>query len=238
MTPLAAIAAAGALAVAAQLLGWLTRGGAVMAVIVGSAVLAGSGAAGGLMLGLFVVSGSALTRWSERSGLVADDGKGSRRDAMQVAANGLWAALGALAIAKAPVVGWPALTGALAAAQADTWATEIGARSSALPRLITTGRRVPRGASGGVTLLGTAGGVAGAAVMALVGRSAGLPPSVLAGAVIGGIVGMHVDSLLGATVQAESGGRWTWCTNDVVNFACTGSGAIVATAFAWFWTLR
>ena len=238
MTPLAAIAAAGTLAVAAQLLGWLTVGGAAVAVIVGSAVLAGSGAAGGLMLGLFVVSGSVLTRWSERSGFVADDAKGSPRDAMQVAANGLWAALGALAIANAPVLGWSALTGALAAAQADTWATEIGARSSARPRLITTGRRVPRGTSGGVTLLGTAGGVAGAALMALVGLSAGLPLSVLVGAVIGGIVGMHVDSLLGATVQVESGGRWTWCTNDVVNFACTGSGVIVATAVAWFWTLR
>ncbi|MEE8135004.1 MAG: DUF92 domain-containing protein [Gemmatimonadales bacterium] len=238
MTPLAAIAAAGTLAVAAQRLGWLTWGGTAMAVLVGSTVLTGGGAMGGIMLGLFVVSGSVLTRWSERSGFVTDDVKGSTRDAMQVAANGLWAAVGALAISNAPVLGWSALTGALAAAQADTWATEIGARSAASPRLITTGRRVTRGASGGVTLLGSAGGTAGAILMALVGLGAGLSPGVLVGGAMGGIVGMHVDSLLGATVQAESGGRWTWCTNDVVNFACTGTGAIVAMAVAWVWTVR
>jgi len=152
--------------------------------------------------------------------------------------NGLWAAAGALAISTVPVIGWAALTGALAAAQADTWATEIGARSSASPRLITTGRRVRRGASGGVTPLGTAGGVAGAALMALAGLALGLPPAALVGGVIGGVVGMLVDSLLGATVQVESGGRWTWCTNDAVNLACTGTGAIVATVVVWFWTLR
>ena len=238
MTPLAAIAVAGSLAVAAQRLGWLTWGGAAVAVLVGAAVLAGSGVAGGAMLGLFVVSGSVLSRWSERSGLLADDGKGSRRDGLQVAANGLWAAAGALAISTAPVIGWAALTGALAAAQADTWATEIGVRSSASPRLITTGQRVKRGASGGVSLLGTAGGVAGAALMALLGLAMGLPPAALVGGAIGGVVGMHVDSLLGATVQVESGGRWPWCTNDAVNFACTGTGAIVAAVVVWFWTLN
>ena len=62
MTGLAAIAVAGSLAAAAQRLGWLTWGGAAVAVLVGATVLAGSGVAGGVMLGLFVVSGSVLSR--------------------------------------------------------------------------------------------------------------------------------------------------------------------------------
>ena len=61
------------------------------------------------------------------------------------------------------------MTGALAAAQADTWATEIGARASRPPRLITTSKRVPRGTSGGVTPLGTGGGVAGAVLISFIG---------------------------------------------------------------------
>ena len=78
----------------------------------------------------------------------------------------------------------------------------------------------------------------GAVVMALVGLAVGLPKAALVAGAIGGLVGMNVDSLLGATVQVESGGRWRWCTNDAVNLACTGTGAIVATVVVWFWTLR
>ncbi len=105
MTPVAAFGAAGIVAVAAGSLGWLTRGGVAAAFFVGGAVLTGSGVQGGMLLGLFFVSGSILTRRSQRSGFVTDDAKdgGSKRDAAQVAANGFWAAAGALAIPYAPV---------------------------------------------------------------------------------------------------------------------------------------
>ncbi len=253
MTPVAAFGAAGIVAVVAGGLGWLTRGGVAAAFFVGGAVMTGSGVPGGMLLGLFFVSGSILTGRSRRSGFVTDDAKdgGSKRDAAQVAANGFWAAAGALAITYAPVLGWSALTGALAAAQADTWATEIGARASRPPRLITTGESVPRGTSGGVTPLGTGGGVVGAVLMSLLGAAGQVPlPAVVSG-LLGGILGMVVDSLLGATVQVKkpipSQARvasrrardrgWAWCTNDAVNFACTGTGAAAAAGLAWAWSL-
>ncbi len=247
MTLLAAFAAAAVLAWAAKYAGWLSTGGTVAAVAVGGAVLAGAGWPGGLLLGLFFVSGSVLSKRSERAGFHPPDQKGSRRDTLQVLANGTCAALGALAIPLAPCVGGAVFLGALAAAQADTWATEIGAHSATPPRLITSGRPVGRGTSGGVTPLGTAGGLLGAATMAGLAVLVGQPSTASAAALLGGATGMVVDSILGATVQASyrcelcnaeverpihhcgrtpamiRGARWV--TNDVVNLAATGAGA-------------
>src|SRR5258705_5645214 len=101
--------------------------------------------------------------------------KQTSRNHRQVLANGGVAALAALAGS------WIGFAGALAAAAADTWASEIGRHSRTLPRLITNGRPVPAGTDGGMTLLGTAGGIAGAVFIAGVGvpgrpgRAAGPP---------------------------------------------------------------
>ena len=257
MSLLSAVLLAGVIAAAGGRLGWLTPWGVLLASLVGAAVLEGAGMRGGVLMGLFFISGSLLTRWSERDGLHSIDAKGSRRDGVQVAANGTWAAAGAIAIHAAPVIGWSVMAGALGAAQADTWATEIGARAPRAPRLITSGVVVRRGTSGGVTWLGTAGGVAGAALMALATWAVAPPPAALAG-LLGGCLGLTVDSILGATVQGTSepaeridslsdgradGGRppsvrgVAWCTNDVVNLSGTGVGAATGLALSLLWTM-
>ncbi len=222
-------------------------------------MLEGAGHRVGALVGLFFVSGSLLTRWSERAGLVPADAKGSRRDGIQVATNGIWAALGALTIHAAPTMGWSMLAGALGAAQADTWATEIGARAVTPPRLITSGLPVLAGTSGGVTALGTAGGLVGAALLGATAWAVAAPPPAAISALIAGCIGMVADSLLGATGQAvftrnEAGGDFTtpgrdvestrtlirgfaWCTNDVVNLAGTGTGAAVGLGLGWVWML-
>lgn len=224
---------------------WLSPRGAIAALAVGAAVTLGAGLGGLALLFLFLLTSSALTPG------------GGRREPVQVAANGGVAALAALLAPLHPA--WKlALAGALAAAAADTWSTEIGVKSSALARLITTGRPVPAGTSGGVTLVGSLGGAAGAALMAFAAAILGVVPAGAAPWIAaGGITGGVADSLLGATLQArwrcascgalgetrrhECGGTgelasgMRWITNDTVNFLATLIGAAVGSAPA---TLR
>jgi len=193
---------------------WLTRRGVVAALAVGLATVSGFGWRGVALLLAFFVSSSLLTA-AARGGEGAP--KGIPRNARRVIANGGIAALAALA------GHWVAFAGALAAANADTWATEIGSHSRTRPRLITNGTPVPAGTDGGITLLGTAGGIAGALVIAVLARVL-VPGGFLAAVAIAGIAGMVLDSLLGATLQ----GRRTWLDNDAVNLAATAAGAGLA----------
>jgi uncharacterized protein (TIGR00297 family) len=217
---------------------WLSPGGALAALAVGALVAIGTGWAGLALLFAFFLSSTLLTPG------------GGRRRAVQVAANGGVAAAAALLSRTHPTWG-AAFAGALAAAAADTWSTEIGARSRRGPRLITTGRPVPAGTSGGITWLGTAAGAVGAAFVA---AAAALLAIVEPGRVLlvgmGGCAGGLADSLLGATLQARyrcatcgtaaetprpcCGGRpalargLRWMTNDTVNLLATVTGAAVA----------
>lgn len=210
---------------------WLTATGVPAAAVVGIVVFAGAGVPGALVLALFFVSGSLL---SARNARHFEDPKGPARNHRQVFANGTWAAVGAVLVQRDPLQGWAVLAGALAATQSDTWATEIGRRSVARPRLITTWAQVEPGASGGVTVLGTFGGVLGAVTLAGLAWLVGAPARAAAWGLAGGVIGMLVDSLLGASVQGDEGrpGGWRWFDNDVVNFVASATGAGLAFAGA------
>lgn len=166
------------------------------------------------------------------------------RRAAQVLANGGVAALAVLAGRLWPDPAWAAAyAGAIAAVTADTWATELGVLARRPPVLITTWRPVEPGRSGAVSAVGTLGGVAGAALIAFVSAltwnppgGAGSPVALALAAWAAGIIGMLIDSVLGATVEE----RWRWpggrpaCGNDAVNGAASLAGAAAA---AWLYTL-
>jgi uncharacterized protein (TIGR00297 family) len=245
------------IAVAVSAVAWrlraLTGAGAVAAGVVGSGILWGAGAAGGLILAAFFVPGSLVSRLTERRTPSWVDAKGNQRDAVQVLANGGVALLGGLVAHAAAADGVRLLSGALAAAAADTWATSIGTLSRREPVVIISGRRVPTGTSGAVSIVGTVGALVGAGLVAATAGLAVSQPGLAWTALVTGVLGMVADSVLGATVQGryrcpDCGvgserrrhrcgtatirvGGSQWVDNDLVNALATGFAGVVA----WLW---
>lgn len=243
-----------ALAIAAWRRGALSRSGALGAAVIGTAIFGADGLRGSALLLFFFGSSTMLSRLSSRDDAAAETGP--RRTLAQVLANGGLPAALALWNAWRPSSRLrAAYAGALAAANADTWATEVGARSAAAPRLITSGRRVPRGVSGGVTPLGTAASLAGALALGALHATLERRPALAWRLGLAGFSGALADSVLGASLQAaytcHRCGAYTEdrahahdgaapaltlvrglpaMTNDTVNLCASLSGALVG---AW-----
>lgn len=193
---LGALAAAAAVSTAAWRFGALTGGGAVAATLVGGAVFGFGGLGPAVVLVLFFVSSSALSA-------LPGGGSRARRGARQVIANGSVAALAASLHAAHDLMGLVFL-GSVAAATADTWATEIGVRLGRQPRSILTLRPRPAGSSGAVSIPGTLGAAGGSLAVALAGTGlvAGPGAAGLVAVAAGGFIGSLVDSALGDALQA------------------------------------
>jgi uncharacterized protein (TIGR00297 family) len=121
-----------------------------------------------------------------------------------------------------------AFIGAVATANGDTLASEIGQTSRIKPRMITTMEVTEAGVDGGVTPLGEAAALAGASIIGLLAAATGVSGGygILTGA-IAGFMGTNFDSLLGATLQRKG-----HLTNNGVNLLATLFGAIFG---AFFW---
>src|SRR5215204_2365536 len=150
----------------------LNKSGAVAALIVGTVVFGMGGLQWAILLLIFFITSSGLSRAfkKRKQGLNEKFSKGYERDAGQVFGNGGLATLFVLVHALYPesTVGWVGFAAALAAVNADTWATELGVLNPTPPRMITDlGKRVEKGTSGGVSLWGTGASLLGAAVIAL-----------------------------------------------------------------------
>jgi len=182
--------------------------------------------------------------------------KGGQRDLGQVFANGGIAGITVLVWNYFPHDVWYFIfIGSVAAVTADTWGTEIGVFSKIQPRNIKNFKRVAPGASGGVTLLGFAGGLAGSFIIVFLGSLAThrydqFSSILFVLIVIAGLFGSVVDSYVGATIQAQykcpncskitekkihcqdyktdlfSGNKFI--DNDIVNMLCALSGGLFA----------
>jgi uncharacterized protein (TIGR00297 family) len=213
------------IAVLAYRLHALSVSGAVAAVVEGTLIFGLGGWSWGLLLIAFFVSSSALSRVKGRrkAGLAEKFAKTGRRDAAQALANGgLGASLAVLSVfvldARPLFV---AFVGAMAAVNADPWATELGVLSPRPPRLITTGRQAAVGTSGAVSAWGLAAasagalfiGICAAIFVAFAGDEQNLAyiplPQLMWIALLAGLAGALFDSLLGATVQGIY-----WCERD------------------------
>lgn len=245
-------------------LAWRTRSlspsGAVTALLVGTVALSATWGLGSYLVVWFalasVLSRIGRARKAERVRGIVE--KGDRRDAWQVLANGAVfavASIGAIAWPDARAMLMTAAAAALAAAGADTWATEIGTLVGGAPWSLRLRKRVPPGTSGALTWAGSLGSLVGAATLALIASALHVIPMSLVPAVAaGGLAGAFADSAIGAWWQARR-----WCPrcmleteqlghdcgtrtiphggigrldNDLVNLLCTIVGASVAIGLA------
>ncbi|MCC6429362.1 MAG: DUF92 domain-containing protein [Gemmatimonadaceae bacterium] len=274
-----AVLLAGAVALGAWRVGSLRTSGAAAAFAIGALALRAAWSWGAFLIGWFVLS-SVLSRIgrarkTERTRRIVE--KGDQRDAWQVLANGgvfALAAFGAVVNSAAdPVLGAtlgeelrayaPSMqttlatlaAGALIAAGADTWATEVGTLWGGTPWSLREGGRVPAGTSGAVSVVGTGGMLLGAVLLTALAVATGLIAVDHAWPVaIGGVGGACVDTIIGAWIQerrqcpaCESAtervihdcgtptarvGGITRLDNDVVNALCTMAGAGLAVILA------
>jgi uncharacterized protein (TIGR00297 family) len=159
----------------------------------------------GVLLVTYFVVATALSRWkhieksSRTAGVVEKTGA---RDARQVLANGAVFVAAAVTgeLLHSEILAAAAL-GALASSMADTCATEIGGAIGGEPISITSGKRVPHGLSGGVTVIGTLATVIGSGFLGTSGFLLGFSMVASWSAFAGGIAGSLADSLLGSTLQ-------------------------------------
>ena len=234
----------------------LDKSGALAATFVGTIIFGLGGLPWAVLLMLFFITSSGLSRMfkKRKQGLDEKFSKGHERDAGQVFGNGGLAMAFVVVHALFPEssVGWVGFAAALAAVNADTWATELGVLNPAPPRMITDlGKRVEKGTSGGVSLFGTLASLMGAAVIAIPASLMTDNWSLFLPITASGLAGSLFDSLLGATVQAmyycptdkketekhplhTCGTQtvhirgWKWLDNDWVNFACSAVGVAAA----------
>ena len=199
----------------------LSAGGVVGATLVGTTIFGFGGWTWSMVLIVFFVLSSLLSKYkvSTKAQLAIEKfDKDSQRDFGQVIANGGAGMLFAMFYGLWPhPVLFCGFVGAIATVNADTWATELGVLSKSPPRLITTGKLVEPGYSGGISLVGTLAALVGSAVIGLTALGlllmeawlshggqlwlGGLAPWLVGIAIIGGMGGALFDSLLGATVQ-------------------------------------
>lgn len=153
------------------------------------------------------------------------------RDGAQVLANvgvaAIFAALSAIAPYRLPLLAGS--VAALAEAACDTVSSETGKALALKARLVTSGKVVPAGTDGAVSLIGTLFGTLAAGLVALETAGTGLLDTRLAVVVAAsGVFGMFLDSLLGATLEQQRR-----LTNNTVNLLATFASALLATILAW-----
>lgn len=235
----------------------LTLFGALAAFFIGFGTtwVLGFGALATLLL--FFISAGVLSKIAKRAvsfDVMRIHKKGSRRDAMQVYANGLMALVAALLYALNPSIAFLVMFGsAVGEAASDTFASEVGILSKTKPVSIITGRPMTPGLSGAISPLGLVSGLLGATLIALCVWGCFLPMQAKSAAyasviAVSGFFGCLLDSVLGATVQAhyydEVQDRITehpsvdgrnlplqrgirWVDNDMVNLVSNTASAIL-----------
>ncbi|WP_019242564.1 MULTISPECIES: DUF92 domain-containing protein [Bacillus] len=221
----------------------LSLSGSIATFITGCCVVIGFGWRGLFVLGAFFLTSSLWSKYKHQQKGTLNDmlEKGARRDWIQVVANGSIASISSLLFFFTNENIWLyAFITSIAAANADTWASEIGVLSKRKPIYILSGKMVEKGTSGAISWLGTLSSLGASLFIGLLSFSLFSIQSftLLLLVILIGFLGSVIDTLLGATIQAiyqcKICGLKTekkyhcrektflikganWCNNDIVN---------------------
>jgi uncharacterized protein (TIGR00297 family) len=231
---------------------FLTKSGSLATFVLASLIFSFGGLKWSVPILSFFILSSLLSKIRKKQNTKVETyfEKSGTRDHWQVIANGgLGGLLVILNLFYPSELFFFIYVSSLAAVCADTWATEIGTMRRTKTYNILNFKPVEQGVSGGISLIGTLGGLAGTFIIAL----SAVPwvkfnlINYFLFIVLAGIIGSIFDSFLGATIQAqfECGicGKVTerivhcnkntslvrgfnWLNNDIVNLIAGLSGGI------------
>lgn len=162
-----------------------------------------------------------------------------RRDGRQVWANGFWLCLWIMIWFISDVQAFLiASIASIAAATADTWATELGSKLRSKTYLVTNFDEISAGTDGGISVRGSLAALMGSAIIAVLFwlLESEISMAVVIIIIVSGFLGCFIDSYLGAKLQGSSlkipflsnneSGTIT-VSNNIVNWLSTGSASIL-----------
>ena len=192
----------------------LTLDGSVGATLMGTLMYATSGIFGSLMMVVFFLSSSILSHFkkNKKKKVARQFDKTGRRDILQVLANGGVGLIHSILYYLTKNPAYLVFLGiSFAAANADTWATELGILNKKDPISLRTFKRVAKGTSGAISLFGTFSALVGSTLIAIfatlgfsflnIGELGFEYIQAFQMVALGGFIGSIIDSILGATVQ-------------------------------------
>ncbi|MBM7633714.1 DUF92 domain-containing protein [Geomicrobium sediminis] len=227
----------------------LTGLGALTAFLIGVLIAYFFEVQGLIILALFFITSTVLGRLKASSFTREKE----QRTSLQVLANGGVAAVAALLVPFFGDIAVYLFLASLAAATSDTWATEIGRRYGGKPFHLRQISKDEIGRSGAMTIIGTIASLAGSFLIAIAGFALfSLPAISIVIITLAGFIGAFIDTVVGAFIQEER--RCVVCgdltedkhhcerqtvfgrgvpkiTNNVVNFICTSSAALITLLF-------
>lgn len=234
-----ALLLASTIALLAFLMNWLSLDGAFAALIIGIVALGLGGLSTAIALLLFFSSSYFIGFVLGSNKVDGDHSSNERRDGRQVWANAFWFVLFiSLGFYFRDDLMRIIAAGALAVAMADTWATEIGTKAkNTKTYFILNFKPVQTGIDGGVSLIGSLGGILGGLLLSIAFvLVSGYHSLVVFGIIaLAGFLGCVMDSYLGAIFQTNN--RKFYLTkqfggsgkldNNSVNVVATGLGALI-----------
>ncbi len=192
----------------------LSISGAIGTAILGTGVFATSGLYGATIMIMFFLSSSILSHYkkSKKKKVAEQFDKTGKRDVFQVFANGgVGLILSILYYITKNSQFLFALGISFAVANADTWSTELGILNKKNPFSLRTFKRVIKGTSGAISILGTISAFLGSMFIGIISIVLMFTIDlsiynlsyleIFIYIISGGFIGALIDSILGATIQ-------------------------------------